>query len=798
MNDCPQQEQLVDLINDRLPNETLEKISDHIESCAHCQQRLAQLTNSDQDQHFSSTSIEASVSDDKGLLERLSKRVLDEVSPAIEAASPYASASLSADATIGDYQIIEPIGRGGMGTVYKARHTKLDRLVAIKVVEIDSFTDANRIARFRRESKAIGRLRHPNIVAAHDAGEQGNYHYLVMEYIDGIDLSNIIRNRIRVSMKDACELIRQAAVGLQHCHEAGLVHRDIKPSNIMLSVADGQPTIKLLDLGLAQIIDAASNTENQLTQTGRIIGTLDYMAPEQFDGSEVDIRADIYSLGTTLYALLAGTTPFNFGKAGILQRMQQRATKPHQPLATFCADLPDELTDFVDQMLAADPNNRPTQPQEVADRLQQFCEGHDLIRLADSIPKTKLPSANDTSVNHVTLDARGQGFVPLTPSGRIDVNQSRPQKRSTRTVVLASAFAVVALLACSSAFYYDWTNTGTIIVSADNPNLEIELIRDEAHVQRMSIDELSENNTFRCGSYEIRVPGNFDADLKISNPLFELSRGQTQQISISFGASNTVDQSLILTGPATDPGKTFNLTFTPVCLLFRNHTNSQIDIRYVDFAGVEKEVAQMPPDSTWNPSTGHGHLFRFYRDGQLLTFYQVQKPHNQVCVFSQFDPNDPAISVSTHIAQPVRIDTKSVYQIRSTLKSDMSIDRDDNSNRLVLKPTADGSTNIQHFRFIDAGDEAYYLESVNRPGMVFQIPDIASLKLNLYLAKKLDGLDSLSQQFKIYRASSDNVRIVSIQSEAVHIGIDEATDELVAKSRSFDDNTMFGLIPVVE
>ena len=155
--------------------------------------------------------------------------------------------------------------------------------------------------------KAVGKLSHVNIVGAHDAGEIDGTHFLVMEYVDGLDLSNIARRLGQLPIPDACELVRQAATGLQHAYKHELVHRDIKPSNLMLT-PEGQ--VKILDLGLA-LLDGTSGENNELTSTGQMMGTLDYMAPEQgMDSHTVDIRADVYSLGATLYKLLTGTAPF--------------------------------------------------------------------------------------------------------------------------------------------------------------------------------------------------------------------------------------------------------------------------------------------------------------------------------------------------------------------------------------------------------------------------------------------------------------------------------------------------------
>ena len=178
--------------------------------------------------------------------------------------------------------------------------------MALKLLPANRFRDPHAVSRFRREIEAIARVDHPNIVRASDAGEHDGIHFLVMELIDGADLSTLVRRCGPLPIAEACELTRQAAVALQHAHEHGLVHRDVKPSNIML---DRNGTAKLLDLGLVRLGDRSAGGD--LTTTGQLLGTFDYMAPEQAsDIQRVDIRADLYSLGCTMYFLLTGQPPF--------------------------------------------------------------------------------------------------------------------------------------------------------------------------------------------------------------------------------------------------------------------------------------------------------------------------------------------------------------------------------------------------------------------------------------------------------------------------------------------------------
>jgi serine/threonine protein kinase len=196
---------------------------------------------------------------------------------------------------LGRFQVLEILGRGGMGTVLKARDPDLDRVVALKVIRRERLAHRDGIRRFQREAKAVARLFHSNIVAIYDTAEANGTHFLVMEYVEGIDLDKLVVQRGPLPVAEACDAIRQAALGFEHAHEKGLVHRDIKPANLMRTP---HGTFKILDMGLARLVhgpeDGDSDTE--LTQDGWMMGTPDFMAPEQFlDPHSADIRADVYN-----------------------------------------------------------------------------------------------------------------------------------------------------------------------------------------------------------------------------------------------------------------------------------------------------------------------------------------------------------------------------------------------------------------------------------------------------------------------------------------------------------------------
>lgn len=275
---------------------------------------------------------------------------------------------------LGPYELLEKLGQGGMGAVYKARQTRLNKLVAIKVLPPQFVNNPQAMARFDREMQAVGKVEHPNIVRAMDADEHSGIHFLAMEYVEGSDLERLVREQGPRSVAAAADAVRQAALGLAEAHELGLVHRDIKPSNL-LRTAKGQ--VKVLDLGLASLSqDDSAGVGEGLTGTGQVLGTPDYMAPEQWeDTHSVDGRADQYALGCTLFYLLMGHAPYSDDRhRSVISKMNAHVNEPPPEIVLRPIAIPIELTAIYRRLMAKSRAERYESAAELADALVPFIE----------------------------------------------------------------------------------------------------------------------------------------------------------------------------------------------------------------------------------------------------------------------------------------------------------------------------------------------------------------------------------------------------------------------------------------
>jgi eukaryotic-like serine/threonine-protein kinase len=286
---------------------------------------------------------------------------------------------------VGPYCILDRLGSGGMGDVFRARHLFMDRVVALKLINREWLESPKSVGRFMQETRAAGQLLHPNIVIAHDANEVNGTYFFAMEYIEGIDLARLVAKSGPLPYAEACEYIRQAAMGLQHAFEKGVVHRDIKPSNLLLTTTLSGQQIKILDFGLARFgrenlpthkapaKEAVANTpiSERLTQAGAIMGTADFIAPEQAeDASQADIRSDLFSLGCTLFYLLTREHPFPGQDTP--EKIRKRKYGDPIPVRNLRDDVPPELERVLLKMTARLAKNRYQTPAEVIAALEPF------------------------------------------------------------------------------------------------------------------------------------------------------------------------------------------------------------------------------------------------------------------------------------------------------------------------------------------------------------------------------------------------------------------------------------------
>jgi serine/threonine protein kinase len=373
---------------------------------------------------------------------------------------------------LGGYRILERLGEGGMGQVFRAEHQLMKRVVALKVIAGDPFPTTpdfqdsstnfdiflplprnmclapDDLGAFHREVRAAGRLRHPNIVTAYDAAEDRGVHFLVMEYVPGVDLGRLVRESGPLPVALACEYVRQAAQGLQYAHEQGVVHRDIKPSNLLLTwegvgvdrrstlVAD-RHVVKLLDLGLARLGGRSGDDETD----GVLCGTPDFLAPElAVDSRIVDIRADLYSLGCTFYYLLTGHVPYAGG--AWTEKLVRHRLDPVPPLTNFRADVPAEVSAVLDRLLAKDPAHRFQLPADLLAVLPKNFEER------DSAPPCAAVSPAAAAVH--TPDFSVEGTWPTLDDIRVRAPADDPSARPTRITMFANK-VVVAVAALSAS-----------------------------------------------------------------------------------------------------------------------------------------------------------------------------------------------------------------------------------------------------------------------------------------------------------------------------------------------------------
>jgi hypothetical protein len=503
--ECPSAEDLAAFNQGFLAEAALDTIAEHVSHCTRCEETLLLLAATPQGLLADLQALrgQAETPDDEPFIQD----VLRAEAMATSVASGPALPPGEPPPQLRDYRLVAKLGQGGMGTVYRAIHTRLDRTVAVKVLTANRLPQADAVARFEREMKAVGKLNHPNIIRATDAGEAAGTSFLVMEFVEGLDLGRLLTSQGPPSVADACELARQAALGLHHAHEHGLIHRDVKPSNLLLTT-EGE--VKLLDLGLALLRGphAGGADSTDTTASGYIMGSFDYMAPEQADDPHaVDARADLYSLGCTLYHLLAGKPPFAARGQSPIQALKAHAQQAPPPLADGRPDVPPRLARLVGRLLAKRADDRPVSAAAVADELAAFTAGSNLPMLI----RCARPAGTGSDAQ-IAAQRRPQP----------------PRRRPTRRRLIAALAGAALLLAASIILVQ--TNQGVLeIVTADD-DVKVSV---EAGGKEIVVIDLKEKREVRLrpGDYRLKlVEGGKEKELDRDE--FTMTRGGKAVVTV--------------------------------------------------------------------------------------------------------------------------------------------------------------------------------------------------------------------------------------------------------------------------
>lgn len=446
-----------------------------------------------------------------------------------------------------EYVVLDKLGEGGMGVVLKARHKRMDRLVAIKILPSKAMKAPDAVQRFYREVKAAAKLSHPNIVAAYDAREFAGTHCLVMEYVEGKDLSQTVKECGPLELKQALDCILQAARGLEYAHGQGVIHRDIKPANLLL---DNQGRVKILDMGLARISlgPQGEPDRDRLTESSQVMGTCDYMAPEQAENAhQADHRADIYSLGCTLYRFFTGKSPF-VGES-LVQVLMAHRTAPIPSLRSVRPEVPEAMDAVFQRMMAKRPEERYQSMSEVIADLEAHLGSSTqpfTARLLEERPIAVLPQTApsrqgepvagtatnqrqatlaDDTLRHVARTDTGTGIIRKAKGAA-----SAACNKLSLTVAIAG---VAAALVAAATVVHIAADKGEVIIRSSVRGGQVLFKQSGKVSHQMELEQGESRAAIRSGDYEVVLSGVDTDGLSLKNDTFTLSRGGTVTVEIT-------------------------------------------------------------------------------------------------------------------------------------------------------------------------------------------------------------------------------------------------------------------------
>jgi serine/threonine protein kinase len=465
---CLTRDEIQRFLLGNLPADEFESASEHLDQCQDCQSSIEQINAYPAQAEPAASSWLGDAQPDPQHAEIACQFALHRLlmTPPSGLEKQHESKP-RASVELGPYRILSDLGRGGMGTVCLAEHQRLKRRCAIKLLPPARVTQPGWLERFEREMAAVASLEHPGIVRANDAGCHDGWHYLVMEYLDGLDVGRVVDRLDTLPVADACEIVRQAALAIAHVHNAGLVHRDIKPSNLMLTHSG---TIKLLDLGLVLAGDDPLASDDRLTTVGHLMGTLPAMSPEQLiDSRRVSASSDIYSLGASLYRLIAGQWPFD-SSGGIATRILRMTSEVAPSIRMLRPETDPKLVSLIDQMLDRDPKQRPT-AEEVASRIAQWTCEADLTSLLNRAERASDPASTASDPPRPSF----ANFAAVQAS-RGNVPPASPPRRWHVGFYAAGFLAAAALVAIITIKIR--TDKGEVLIETDGNDVQVAIAPD--------------------------------------------------------------------------------------------------------------------------------------------------------------------------------------------------------------------------------------------------------------------------------------------------------------------------------
>ena len=516
---CPPHEHLQAFKVGRLPTDRFEWLLQHLESCSVCRDQMEQAECA-ADEIMIGLNRAAQAADPL-LSEPDLHAMLYDAHPTIAVEG----SSLPIE-QLGPYRFIRPLGRGGMGAVFLAEHDRLKRRCALKLLPRERVADPDWRGRFDREMQAIASLSHPNIVTANDAGEADGWHYLVMEYLDGLDLATVIRRLGPLDAGPAAKIMADVCAALSAIHQAGLVHRDVKPSNIMLT-RSGQ--VKLLDLGLVH--DNRDLTDElRLTTIGQVLGTLVYAAPEQLSADQrIDARTDLYGVGATLYQLLTGQSAHG-GQQGIAPLIINKTSRDVDSLREHLPQVSQPLDLLVQQLLRRDPAKRPGTAQAVEAELRALATEDSLSDLVKRAMKTAEEPAT-------------HGSKLLTAAVMLKDDKAASSKRARRRNQIAAVAAALIPLSIllGGLVLYLQTNDGTLKLQSDLDEVAVTIQQSGVVVEELSVTTGETITKLHAGQYVVTITSPSD-QVKIDEQQVTISRGQETVLVVTQEAGKVSDR----------------------------------------------------------------------------------------------------------------------------------------------------------------------------------------------------------------------------------------------------------------